>query len=371
MNDNNNDNSYGGYGSNDTDSGDNSYGGYSGDDVGNGYGSDDTSDGYGGDGWGGTGDDADGGWGNTGEENGGYGNDDSDDNSYGGYSGDDIGSGYGNDDTNDGYGGYSGDDDGGYGADNDSSEGVGGWGGFGQEVDSAELSDENDSSWGGFDDDAVGGWSNDGEETGGWGGIGSWGGFSQEIDSAELSDEEDGGLDAFDDDAIDAWSGFKDTDMETTETYGAALAATSWAPSKDETSWCKNIMTAIDNEAIDKMIDEAYSSKGTVRGALSKTVGRAGVTSALFSANDIYQDLAGYKYNDVTTEYKAAAIDTFAAVMSAGVGIGVAGIFAAAAAPEILAVGAGIVLGSIIGEGIDKAADSVKDKYCGKPNEGN
>ena len=73
----------------------------------------------------------------------------------------------------------------------------------------------------------------------------------------------------------------------------------------------------------------------------------------------------------MTTEDKTAAIDTVAAVASAGVGIGVAGIFAAAAAPEILAVGAGIVLGSIIGKNIEKLADLAKDNYCGKPNEGN
>lgn len=73
----------------------------------------------------------------------------------------------------------------------------------------------------------------------------------------------------------------------------------------------------------------------------------------------------------MTTEYKAAAIDTVAAVASAGVGIGVGAMFTVVAAPEILAVGAGIVLGSVIGECIDKAADSAKDNYCGKPNEGN
>ena len=73
----------------------------------------------------------------------------------------------------------------------------------------------------------------------------------------------------------------------------------------------------------------------------------------------------------MTTEYKAAAIDTVAAVASAGVGIGVGAVLIAAAAPEILAVGAGIVLGSIIGKNIDKLADLAKDNYCGKPNEGN
>ncbi|EJP31490.1 hypothetical protein HMPREF1147_1914 [Selenomonas sp. FOBRC9] len=45
--------------------------------------------------------------------------------------------------------------------------------------------------------------------------------------------------------------------------------------------------------------------------------------------------------------------------------------FTVVAAPEILAVGAGIVLGSIIGKNIDKLADLAKDNYCGKPNEGN
>ena len=166
--------------------------------------------------------------------------------------------------------------------------------------------------------------------------------------------------------------------METTETYGAALAATSWAPSKDETSWGKNIMTAIDDKAVTAMIDEAYSSKGIAQGVLSKTVGKVGAASAVLSANDIYQDLAGYKYNDVMTEYKAAAIDAGAVGLNFGAGVvagraigyAVTGIAVAAAAPEIVAVGAGLVAGAVIGYGVDKFSDYIKEQFCGKPNDG-
>ena len=126
--------------------------------------------------------------------------------------------------------------------------------------------------------------------------------------------------------------------METTETYGAALAATSWAPSKDETSWGKNIMTAIDDKAVTAMINESYSSKGIAQGVLSKTVGKVEAASAVLSANDIYQDLAGYRYNDVRSEYLAASIDAGGAFANALIGIGI-GMVAAAALPEVAAAG--------------------------------
>jgi len=162
--------------------------------------------------------------------------------------------------------------------------------------------------------------------------------------------------------------------METTETYGAALAATSWAPSKDETSLAKNSIVAIDNKMIDAMLDEASSSKGIARGSLSKAVSKAGPASVLFSANDIYNDLAGHQYNDMTTGYKAAAIDIGAfatgAVLVDAIETVAAAVVAAALAPEAAVAVASLGLIAYVGYKIDKVVDITKAQVCDEPNEG-